>query len=118
MSILRCIFFQIYIVTKGINSKESKFSFKSKELKEFNGKYYKLIDTPGLNDTEGGDKVLVDRVIDFFKSTCNGVNIFLILLKISDCRLCSNTQGMLHILQELFGKGFWKHVMIAFTNIF
>ncbi|KAF7728898.1 hypothetical protein EC973_005293 [Apophysomyces ossiformis] len=75
-----------------------------------------LIDTPGLSDSVY-DRQAVQEMIRYFKTLQYGVSSFLLVFSIDDIRLDAYTQNMLHLFQQLLGKGFWDFVVIVFTNV-
>lgn len=103
-------------VTQVVQSSTQQFNFKENELKCYNNILCQLIDTPGLADTCGNEEKLVNEVRHFFKQVCKGVHVFIVTFNVTNVRYDTNIQNLLHLLTELFGEKFWRHVMIVFTR--
>ncbi|KAF8307718.1 hypothetical protein DL93DRAFT_2064614 [Clavulina sp. PMI_390] len=89
------------------------YSFTSK-----NGVEVLIIDTPGLNDTRGGDydekhKGSIAKVI---AESVTSLNAVLILANGTLARLSASTEYALNALTEIFPKDLEKNISILFTN--
>ena len=73
-----------------------------------------VIDTPGLEDTEGGDLQLTGDIGQTVRQL-GEINVFLVLLRSDTTRLTPVIQKQLNTLTNLFGSEFWKKVCIEIT---
>ena len=58
-----------------------------------------------------------EKLIDFFEKTAKGVNVFLIVLNVTNIRFDGFTRVLLKALAITFGKDMWKHVLLVFTRV-
>ena len=78
------------------------------------------IDTPGLLDEEkvtklGGKNYIAENLHTLIREAAIGLNTFILTFKITDIHFDNQTQGILDLLERIFGEGFWQHVLIVFT---
>eukprot|EP01080_Neovahlkampfia_damariscottae_P001770 gene1770-539_t len=78
------------------------------------------IDTPGLLDEEkvtklGGKNYLAENIHTLIREAAIGLNCFVLTFNIQNIHFDNQTQGILDLLERIFGEGFWKHVLIVFT---
>ena len=77
-----------------------------------------LIDTTGFDDPQQNkDAAIIAELVGKLKNDCDHVNLFLIVVNGTESRLNGSETAMLEILERMFGKDFWKCVIIAFTRI-
>jgi len=74
------------------------------------GKEFEIIDTPGLNDSEGRDTEHIQNIVETLKEG-GFINTFLIVRNGSEKRLNNSYTDMLRIFEMMFGEDFWKHVI-------
>jgi hypothetical protein len=78
-----------------------------------------VIDTPGLNDSEGVDAAHVQQMVSFLKAWRHGVNAFVLVISGQAPRFDQGTQKLVKILDSFFNDStFWDHVCIIFTKCF
>lgn len=73
-----------------------------------------VIDTPGFGDEMKEEVRTINGIVDVLKNM-SYVNVFVICVRESDNRLNRAMEGMLNTFQKMFGKGFWKNVVIETT---
>jgi len=73
-----------------------------------------VIDTPGFGDEMEEEVRTINGIVDVLKNMTY-VNVFVICVRESDNRLNRAMEGMLNTFQKMFGKGFWKNVVIETT---
>jgi len=96
---------------------------KTSEIKAATGQYLgrgtcvTVIDTPGFDDTRGKeyDHKHSQEMQQYLKDNYDSINIFLLLIKGSDTRFDDSLDRMLQWYEEIFGKDFWKHVVVEVT---
>lgn len=74
-----------------------------------------IIDTPGLQDSNGSDKDHYDQMVKIIKSLKN-LNLIVVALNYTNCRLTSSIQYMLKFLCMLFPNNISEHIAIVFTH--
>jgi len=95
------------------------------ETKETQGKYgidgaedIFVIDTPGLQDTEGKDKTILEQMSNYIKKH-KSLNAIVIVLNFEVDRLSIYIQDMLKIFVKMFPiPNFWEHVCFIFTHYY
>lgn len=95
------------------------------ETKETEGKYgvkgaedIFVIDTPGLQDTEGKDKYILGQISKYIKNH-KSLNAIAIVLNFEVDRLSAYIQEMLKIFVKMFPiPNFWEHVCFVFTHYY
>uniref|UniRef100_A0A1X7SEN6 AIG1-type G domain-containing protein n=1 Tax=Amphimedon queenslandica TaxID=400682 RepID=A0A1X7SEN6_AMPQE len=70
-----------------------------------------VIDTPGLQDTQGKE----DAYIRHLKQKHNEVSLVLYCMKMTDHRLCNDDKVAITKLDEAFGREFWERVVFVLT---
>ena len=78
-----------------------------------------LIDTVGFDGSNQNDteiKIIEDLVSDL-KTKCDHIHLFLIVVNGQHRRLDGSLIAMLRLFEELFGRQFWKNVVIIFTHL-
>ncbi|KAF8307717.1 hypothetical protein DL93DRAFT_2171529 [Clavulina sp. PMI_390] len=93
-------------------------SAKSYTFTSKNGVDFTIIDTPGLNDTRGGDyderhKGSIAKVIE---ESVTSLNAVLILANGTFARLSAGTEYALNALVEIFPKELQNNIAVLFTN--
>ena len=77
-----------------------------------------VIDTPGINDTEGKDKEYLKQMADYVKKH-NSLHSIIIVLNFEVDRLAIYLQDMLTIFIKMFPiPNFWDHVSFVFTHYY
>ena len=77
-----------------------------------------VIDTPGINDTEGKDKEYLKQMADYVKKH-NSLHSIIIVLNFEVDRLAIYLQDMLKIFIKMFPiPNFWEHVSFVFTHYY
>ena len=74
-----------------------------------------VIDTPGLQDSRGKDKIHYDQMLQEIKKI-KYVHLILIVLNYNSIRLTNSVQHMLKFLCSVFPENFRNHIGIAFTH--
>ena len=74
-----------------------------------------IVDTPGFSDSGGSDEQnkLIKEMMTVLNNDIKGANALLILMKGSMNRINSGFQKAINDMQNLFGNGFWKNVIIG-----
>lgn len=75
-----------------------------------------VVDTPGTADTEGRDQQLMEEVVKFLRKLGDGVNAFVILFNGCSPRFDKHVQELLHMVEFMLTKDFWKWGVIAMTH--
>jgi predicted GTPase len=77
-----------------------------------------VIDTPGINDTEGKDKEYLEQMAEYVKKH-NSLHSIIIVLNFEVDRLAIYLQDMLKIFIKMFPiPNFWDHVGFVFTHYY
>ena len=77
-----------------------------------------VIDTPGINDTEGKDKEYLEQMAEYVKKH-NSLHSIIIVLNFEVDRLAIYLQDMLTIFIKMFPiPNFWDHVSFVFTHYY
>ena len=80
----------------------------------FRGIPYRVIDTPGLFDTNRSHGDIAKELTDFKLYAKHGVCTFLVVLPTS--RITEEHEQALMRMKEILGEGFEKHVVVVFTS--
>ena len=89
----------------------SSFFFFSKELK------YNIIDTPGLNDSNGRDEKIIDEIKAYLQNKTIKVKGIFIFLNFQQVRFDKAEKDIIKKIYNLVPlKDFWKYVTIVFTH--
>lgn len=75
-----------------------------------------LIDTPGMNDSEGNDSKYFSVIVDVLKQEVKTLNAFVIVLNSSNPRLDDSLKSMLKMFSSSFGLDFLKQTIIVYTR--
>ena len=74
-----------------------------------------VIDTPGLQDSKGRDKIHYDQMLKIIKSM-KDIHFILIVLNFQSPRFTYSIQYMIQFLCNVFPKDFRHHIGIVFTH--
>lgn len=74
-----------------------------------------VVDTPGLQDSKGRDKIHYEQMLKIIKQMKN-LNFILIVFNYTQPRLTPSIQYMIKFLCNVFPKNFSHHVGIVFTH--
>ena len=74
-----------------------------------------VVDTPGLQDSNGEDKQNYDKMLKIFEEIKH-LHFIVVVLNFNNTRLTSSIQFMLKFLCSVFPKNFSLHVGIVFTH--
>ena len=77
-----------------------------------------VIDTPGLQDTDGLDRNHMNQMIDFIKEN-PGLQAIAIVLNFHQDRFAQNIKTMIKLIWNIFPiEDFWKHVCVVWTKCY
>ena len=80
---------------------------------------YKVIDTPGLNDSFGRDKNIIDQIKTYFEDRTIKVKGIFIFLNFQDVRFDNAEKDIIKKIYNLVPMdNFWEYVTIIFTNYY
>ena len=74
-----------------------------------------ILDTPGLQDSQGRDKVHYDQMVKIINEI-KFLHLIVVVLNFTNPRFTLSIQYMIKFLCNLFPKNFAKHVAIVFTH--
>ena len=74
-----------------------------------------VVDTPGLQDSQGRDKIHYEQMLKIIKEMKN-LNFILLVFNYRSPRFTSSIQFMIKFLCNVFPRNFAQHVGIVFTN--
>ena len=74
-----------------------------------------VLDTPGLQDSKGRDKVHYDQMVKIINEMKH-LHLIVIVLNFTNPRFTLSIQYMIKFLCNLFPKNFAKHVAVVFTH--
>ena len=74
-----------------------------------------VVDTPGLQDSKGCDKIHYDQMVKIIKKIKN-LHLILVVINFTNPRLTSSIQYMIKFLCNLFPRNFLNHVAVVFTH--
>ncbi|BFU21035.1 AIG1 family/50S ribosome-binding GTPase, putative [Entamoeba histolytica] len=75
-----------------------------------------VIDTPGLQDSEGMERKYMNQMVDYIKEQ-KGLQAIVIVLNFNQDRFAQNIKTMIKIIWNVFPvPDFWKHVCIVWSN--
>ncbi|ETN97328.1 hypothetical protein RFI_40204 [Reticulomyxa filosa] len=80
------------------------------------GRLIHVIDTPGLNDPNHSDAILVSYAAEFLKKSAVNIHAFLLLLDGTQCRNTTHYEEMCKLFEQHFTKKFWMNIIIVFTR--
>ena len=77
-----------------------------------------VIDTPGLQDSEGADKEHLVQMVDYIKNN-PGLQAIIIVFNFHQPRLALYIKTLIKLLCNIFpGANFWSHVGLAWTKFY
>ena len=79
-------------------------------------KNFCVIDTPGLNDSQGRDQIHYENIIKFIKNKY--ITSFLLVLNFEETRLSSDLQELIKIYCNIFNFDIFNHMGLVFTKTF
>ena len=74
-----------------------------------------IVDTPGLQDSQGRDKIHYEQMLKIIKEMKN-LNFILLVFNYTCPRFTTSIQFMIKFLCNVFPKNFAQHVGIVFTH--
>ena len=74
-----------------------------------------IIDTPGMNDSQGRDLNHVDHILETLKKG-RWVNTFLVVRKGDNLRMDGPFKDMLKMFEMIFGESFWQHIVMSISK--
>ena len=74
-----------------------------------------IIDTPGLQDSQGRDRIHYEQMLKIIKSLKH-LNFILVVLNFTNPRFTCSIQHMIKFLCNVFPKNFRHHIGIVFTH--
>ena len=77
---------------------------------------FRLIDTPGFNDSYENDNEHISKLVDVLKDSEITLNTFIIVLNGANPRLDEPMKAMLKMFAEMFTLDFLYHTIIVFTR--
>eukprot|EP00929_Paragymnodinium_shiwhaense_P009348 TRINITY_DN113486_c0_g1_i1.p1 TRINITY_DN113486_c0_g1~~TRINITY_DN113486_c0_g1_i1.p1 ORF type:complete len:901 (-),score=183.87 TRINITY_DN113486_c0_g1_i1:352-3054(-) len=80
------------------------------------GHTVRVVDTPGLGDSEGRDSEHIAAMTEILKNEVAYVHVFLLVFNSQEPRMSDHLKDMLSVFKEVFGDGFIRHLVIAFTR--
>ena len=84
------------------------------------GDVIRLVDTPGLSDSNGKDSQNIADMMEQLKTQIQHVHTFLIVMdggpSRSGVRMAEHMKAMLKLFSQCFGHDFLRNAMICFTN--
>ena len=83
-------------------------------LGEADGPCVTILDSPGLEDTEGRDRQHTADIGETVRRL-GEIDLFLLLIKSDMTRLRPGTQNQLNTFTKLFGGEFWRKVSVVIT---
>merc|ERR1712037_1037625 len=79
---------------------------------------FSLIDTIGFDDPDKDDDAgIIAELVLRLKHGCDFVNLFIIAVNGQNPRLDGSLLGMIRIFEGMFGRDFWKQVVVLFTRM-
>ena len=74
-----------------------------------------IIDTPGMNDSQGRDFEHLEKILDFLKAG-KTINTFLLVRNGKRLRMDNSFKDMLKMFEFKFGESFWSNVVMSISN--
>jgi hypothetical protein len=74
-----------------------------------------IIDTPGFGSVVADDQETTDNLINTLKDDIKYVHAFVDAFKSTDNRITNSLRSMIYLFEKMFGKGFWKNVILETT---
>jgi len=81
-----------------------------------NGAPCTVIDTPGMDDSDGRDTEHIENIIEYLKKE-NFINSFVLVRNGQNKRISKSFKSMLTIFELMFGTEFWSHVVIDVSHV-
>ena len=98
-----------------MNSKTGEISEETSLIKEMNINVT-IVDTPGLNDTGGKDKEIMDKIVNKFKND-NSIDGLILVYSYRNLRKVQKDKELLNNLKQIFGEDLLKsRLKVIFTN--
>ena len=79
------------------------------------GSLCSIVDTPGMNDSQGRDVEHIAQIVNFLKAG-KTVNTFLLVRKGNNLRMDRPFKDMLRTFEMVFGESFWSKVVMSISN--
>ncbi|EDR28929.1 hypothetical protein, conserved [Entamoeba dispar SAW760] len=77
-----------------------------------------VIDTPGLQDSEGRERQYMNQMVEYIKGQ-KGLQAIVIVLDINQDRFAQHIKTMIKIIRNVFPiTDFWRHVCIVWTKCY
>ena len=76
----------------------------------------RVIDSPGLLDSNGKDQDICKKLFNFLKEEKYDIHLILIVFNYKKCRLDYKTKNIIEFLSKSFPVDFSKHIALAFTH--
>ena len=77
-----------------------------------------IVDTVGFDDaSKESDDTETTALIRKLKNDLSHINLFVIVLDGNNPRIDKSQKDMLSLFAVVFGKAFWKHVLVVFTKV-
>ena len=73
-----------------------------------------IVDTPGLQDSDGADKIHYDKMLEIFEGI--DIHFIVVVLNFTNPRFTASIKFMLKFLCNVFPKNFALHLGIVFTH--
>jgi len=77
------------------------------------GQNFTVVDTPGFGDSDHGDDLLIEEMMDVLANTLDHADTMVLLLKGTETRFNAGLQTMLNRMTIIFGQGWWDFLVIA-----
>jgi len=88
----------------------------SKQRTEINNVKITVVDAPGWNDSDGRDRTHANNLCAYLKG-CGGINQFVLIRNSTNYRFDDNIKQMLRRYENMFGRLFWKHLIVVLTRV-
>ena len=106
---------ECFKVLDTINSETGEISEGTSLIKEMNINVT-IVDTPGLNDTGGQDKKIMDKIVNKFKND-NSIDGLILVYSFRNLRKLQKSKELLDNLKKIFGEDLLKsRLKVIFTN--
>lgn len=84
-----------------------------------NGLNYRLIDTPGLNDSDGEDSTIIAKLKNYLTNKSLKVKGVFIFLNFQDVRFDNAEKNIIREIYKMIPMdNFWKYITIVFTHFY
>eukprot|EP01084_Bolivina_argentea_P000665 1224_1 len=88
----------------------------SKQRTEIGSVKITVVDAPGWGDTGGRDRTHANNLCAYLYG-CGGINHFVLVRNAANYRFDDHFRMMLQRYEHMFGKIFWKHLMVVLTRV-